>query len=146
MPAKIFLDTNVVVYAFDQTVPAKRERSRAIIRGNLDWVVSWQVVQEFCAVALHRFKVPMAMADLRDYLDVVLLPRCRVMPTAEIYRQALGVQTQTGYRFYDSLVVTAALVSGAGVLYSEDLQHGRQIGDVRIENPFLEPAEKGVKP
>jgi len=137
MPAKIFLDTNVVVYAFDQTVPAKRERSRAIIRGNLDWVVSWQVVQEFCAVALHRFKVPMAMADLRDYLDVVLLPRCRVMPTAEIYRQALGVQTQTGYRFYDSLVVTAALVSGAGVLYSEDLQHGRQIGEVRIENPFL---------
>jgi len=67
----------------------------------------------------------------------VLLPRCRVMPTAEIYRQALGVQTQTGYRFYDSLVVTAALVSGAGVLYSEDLQHGRQIGEVRIENPFL---------
>jgi len=137
MPAKIFLDTNVLIYAFDQTVPAKRERSRDIIRGDLDWVVSWQVVQEFCAVALHRFKVPMAMTDLRDYLDVVLLPRCRVMPTAEIYRQALGVQTQTGYRFYDSLVVTAALVSGAGVLYSEDLQHGRQIGEVRIENPFL---------
>jgi len=100
-------------------------------------VVSWQVVQEFCSVALHRFTVPIATADLRDYLDVVLLPRCRVMPTAELYRQALGVQTQTGYRFYDSLVVTAALVSGSAALYSEDLQHGRQIGDLRIENPFL---------
>jgi len=137
MPAKIFLDTNVLVYAFDRTAPAKRERAREIIRGDLDWVVSWQVVQEFCAVALHRFAVPMPTADLRDYLDVVLLPRCRVMPAAEIYRQALGVQAQTGYRFYDSLVVTAALVSGAAALYSEDLQHGRQIGEVRIENPFL---------
>jgi len=31
----------------------------------------------------------------------------------------------------------AALVVGAEALYSEDLQHGRKIGDVRIENPFL---------
>ncbi|MBC8012406.1 MAG: PIN domain-containing protein, partial [Burkholderiales bacterium] len=114
----------------------KRARARDIIRGDLDWVVSWQIVQEFCAVALHRFKNPMPSADLGDYLNVVLLPRCRVMPTPELYRQALGVQTQTGYRFYDSLVVTSALVAGAGVLYSEDLQHGRTIGDLRIENPF----------
>jgi predicted nucleic acid-binding protein len=137
MPAKVFLDTNVLVYAFDQTAPEKRERAREIIRGDLDWVVSWQIVQEFCAVALHRFKTPMVAADLRDYLDVVLLPRCRVMPTAELYRQALGVQARTEYRFYDSLVVTAALAAEAGLLWSEDLQHGRQIGELRIENPFL---------
>lgn len=137
MPAKVFLDTNVLVYAFDQTAPAKRDKARAIIRGEVDWVVSWQVVQEFCAVALHRFATPMPAADLRDYLDVVLLRRCRVMPTPELYRQALGVQAQTGYRFYDSLVVTAALVSGAERLWSEDLQHGREIGELRIENPFL---------
>jgi predicted nucleic acid-binding protein len=137
MPAEIFLDTNVLVYAFDQTAPAKRDRAREIIRGELDWVVSWQVVQEFCAVALHRFKVPMATADLRDYLDVVLLPRCQVMPTAELYRQALTVQANTGYRFYDSLIVAGALAAGTGRLYSEDLQHGRRIGDLVIENPFL---------
>jgi predicted nucleic acid-binding protein len=42
-----------------------------------------------------------------------------------------------GYRFYDSLIVASALNSGARILYSEDLQHGRRIGDLRIENPFL---------
>ncbi len=137
MPAELFLDTNILVYAFDQTAPAKRNRAREIIRGDDDWSVSWQVVQEFCSVALHRFAAPISATDLRDYLDVVLLPRCRIMPSADLYRHALDVQAQTGYRYYDSLVVTAALASGAHRLLSEDLQHGRQIGNLRIENPFL---------
>ncbi|MFA6961519.1 MAG: PIN domain-containing protein [Opitutaceae bacterium] len=137
MPAEFFLDTNVLVYAFDQTAPAKRDRARELIRGDLDWVISWQVVQEFCAVALHRFAVPLTTDALREYLDVVALPRCQVMPTGDLYRQALTVQAITGYRFYDSLVVASALAAGARRLYSEDLQHGRKIGELVIENPFL---------
>lgn len=137
MNGKVFLDTNVLVYAFDQKAPAKRDLARGLIRGNLDWVISWQVVQEFCSVALHRFAVPLTTDELRDYLDVVALPRCQVMPTAELYRQALTVQAGTGYRFYDSLIVAGALAAGAERLYSEDMQHGRRIGDLVIEDPFL---------
>lgn len=139
MPAetKVFLDTNVVVYAFDHTMPEKRDRARAILRGDADWVVSWQVVQEFCAVALHRFKAPMRADELRDYLDLVLLPRCRVWPSPELYRQAVGVQARSGYRFYDSLVVASAVQAGARRLWSEDLQHGREFGELRVENPFV---------
>jgi predicted nucleic acid-binding protein len=139
MPAKdtVFLDTNVVVYAFDSQAPEKRDRARAILRGEQDWVVSWQVVQEFCAVALHRFKTPMQADELREYLDLVLLPRCRVWPSAELYRQAVGVQARSGYRFYDSLIVTSALQAGAQRLWSEDLQHGREFGELRVENPFI---------
>lgn len=136
MPAEVFLDTNVLVYTFDRAAPAKRDRARAIIRGDLDWVVSWQVVQEFSSVALHRFTVPLKADELRDYLDVVLLPRCRIFPSAELYRQALTVQSSTSYRFYDSLIVTSALAAGAPRLYSEDLQNGRKIGDLVIEDPF----------
>lgn len=137
MSADLFLDTNVLVYAFDKTAPAKQAIARSLIQGDAHWSISWQVVQEFCSVALHRFKTPLRGDDLRDYLDLVLLPHCQVMPTADLYRQALAIQTQTNYRYYDSLVVASALVSGACVLYSEDLQHGREIGGLRIENPFL---------
>ena len=138
MPAemKVFLDTNVIVYAFDQAAPEKRNRARAILRGEVEWVVSWQVVQEFCAVALHRFKTPMRSDELREYLDLVLLPRCRVWPSPELYRQALGVQAGSGYRFYDSLIVASALQSGAPHLWSEDMQHGREFGALKVENPF----------
>lgn len=102
----------------------------------MNWVVSWQVVQEFCAVALHRFRTPMTADELREYLDLVLLPRCRVWPSPELYRQAVGVQARSGYRFYDSLIVTSALQAGAVRLWSEDMQHGREFGELRVENPF----------
>jgi predicted nucleic acid-binding protein len=137
MNADVFLDTNILVYAFDQTAPSKRDIVRTLIRGESDWVISWQVVQEFCSVALHKFASPLRDDDLRDTLDFILLPHCRVMPTADLYRQAVAIHSQTRYRFYDSLIVASALVSGVRMLYSEDLQHGREIGGLRIENPFL---------
>jgi predicted nucleic acid-binding protein len=74
--------------------------------------------------------------DLRDYLDLVLLPNCRVMPTADIYGQALRIQSQAKYPFYDSLIVAAALVSGAKQLYSENLEPGGLFGNLEIVNPF----------
>jgi predicted nucleic acid-binding protein len=42
--------------------------------------------------------------------------------------------------FYDSLIIAAAQEAGCNTLYSEDLQHGQIIGGLRIENPFLNPA------
>ena len=137
MTAKIFLDTNILVYAFDREAVAKREFARSLIRSDVDWVVSWQVVQEFCNVALHRFKQPIRTEDLEDTLDLILMPRCLVMPTKEIYLQAIRIQAQTTYRYYDSLIVASALVAGAKQLYSEDMQASRRIGDLEIVNPFV---------
>jgi predicted nucleic acid-binding protein len=136
MPAKLFLDTNVLVYAFDWSEPEKRLAAQEMIQREVDWCISWQVVQEFSSLALHRFKRPMLPEDLRDYLDLVLLPNCRVMPTAAIYGQALRIQSQAQYCFYDSLIVAAALVSGAKQLYSENLEPGGLFGTLEIVNPF----------
>jgi predicted nucleic acid-binding protein len=136
MSARVFLDTNVLVYAFDREAQAKRELTRSILLGAQDWSISWQVVQEFSNVALHRFKKPMASADLEDYLGLVLMPHCHVMPTKDLYLSAIRIQSQTNYRFYDSLIVASALVAGARQLYSEDMQAGRKIGELEIVNPF----------
>lgn len=81
--------------------------------------------------------VPLDQAFLSDYLDLILLPRCQVMPSAAIYQNALRIQQETQYKYYDCLVVAATLESGAATLYSEDLQHDRVIGPLRIVNPFL---------
>jgi predicted nucleic acid-binding protein len=136
MSAEYFLDTNVIVYAFDRQAGDKRKRALELMAPESPWIISWQVVQEFCAVALHRFSIPLDHEFLGDYLDMILLPHCRIMPSASLYREAVQVHRDTQYRYYDSLVVTAALASGASVLYSEDLQHGRMIGNLRIVNPF----------
>ena len=139
MSAKVFLDTNVVAYAFDRAAPAKQQRARQIM-GTSDWVLSWQVLQEFSNLALHRFAVPMRPADLGDYLALMLWPHCQVLPSLALYQTAATLHAQTQYRYYDCLIVAAALACGAALLYSEDLQHGRTIGALRIENPFLPPS------
>ena len=136
MSAKFFIDTNILVYSFDHGSPEKRAIAKEIIRDGQSWVISWQVVQEFCNVALHRFAKPMLPADLRDYLRLILMPGCKVMPTAQIYQNATQIQSQTGYRFYDSLIVASALASGVETLYSEDLQADRVIGNLQVRNPF----------
>ena len=132
-----FLDTNILVYAFDSTNPKKRETARNLIRGK-GWWVSWQVVQEFAHVALHRFAVPMKEKDLGEYLEVVLWPRCRVFPSPEVSCRALRLHGETGHRFYDCLILASAMASGAQTLWSEDLQHGRTYGPVEVKNPFRE--------
>ena len=136
MPAKVFLDTNVLVYAFDWSAPEKRLFAQEMIQREMDWCTSWQVVQEFSSLALHQFRKPMLPEDLRDYLNLVLLPNCRVMPTSAIYEQALRIQSLAQYCFYDSLIVGAALISGAKQLYSENLQPGGMFGNLEIVNPF----------
>ncbi len=135
MSAKVFLDTNVVVYSFDANDPEKRERARAILGGG-SWFVSWQVIQEFANVALHRFKVPLRPKDLQDYMGLVLWPRCRVFPSSAVIGMALEIHARFQYHLYDSLIVSSALAGGADVLYSEDLQDGQEIGALKIENPF----------
>ena len=139
MPAEFFLDTNVLVYTFDSSAPAKRSRARELVQDALetgDGVISWQVAQEFLNVALHRFERPLTPREAAEYVDEVLAPLCHVFPSPELLRDALAIHTETGFRFYDSLVVASAAASGARTLYTEDLQAGREIRGLRIANPF----------
>ncbi len=135
MSAEVFLDTNIFVYCFDAENSGKQDIAKKIV-GKRDWFVSWQVVQEFSSVALHRFKVPLKPADLSDYMAFRLWPECRVFPSLAIFNHAVLIHERYGFRYYDSLVLASALAGGAKKLFSEDLQHGQRIGALEIVNPF----------
>jgi predicted nucleic acid-binding protein len=140
MSDKFFLDTNIFVYSFDQSAPQKAARAEQLIRTALasqQGVISYQVVQEFLNVALKRFAQPMHAADATLYLGTVFRPMLRVHSSAALFAQALGLHGEHGLSWYDALIVAAALEAGCTRLYSEDLQHGRRFGGLRIENPFL---------
>ena len=135
MSAEVFLDTNIFVYCFDADNPSKQAIAKKLV-GKRDWLVSWQVVQEFSSVALHRFKVPLKPGDLSDYIAFRLWPECRILPSQAIFNQAMSIHERYGFRFYDCLVMASALAGGAKRLLSEDLQHGQRIGSLEIVNPF----------
>lgn len=136
MPAEVFLDTNILVYSFDPGSPAKQRRAKELLAGS-GWFVSWQVVQEFSSVALHRFKVPLEPGDLSDYLSLKLWPRCKILPSEIILTKAIALHSRYGFRYYDSLIVASAIAGRARTLFSEDLQHGQSIDSLTIRNPFL---------
>lgn len=142
MSGKVFWDTNVLVYAFDASSPKKRNTSRALLGEGIrngELCLSWQVIQEFANVALHKFERPMPVEELKDLMDNVLFPHCDVYPSQALYARALDIHAKTQYRFYDSLIVAGAVEAGVEILYSEDLQDGRRIDSVRIVNPFRPP-------
>lgn len=137
--ARFFLDTNIFVYTFDETIPVRRAKARELVEVALTTrlgVVSHQVVQEFLNVATNKFAVPLAPADCRAYLEQVLAPLWHVSPSVPLYLQALEVQGRSGYGFYDSLIVAAALAADCRTLYSQDLQHGWRFDSLTIVDPF----------
>ena len=140
-PPRFFLDTNIFVYTFDESAPLQRAKARELVELALTTglgVVSHQVIQEFLNVATTKFAVPLSPADCRTYLEQVLAPLWRVSPSVALYQRALAVQEQSGYGYYDSLTVAAALTAGCRTLYTQDLQPGRRFESLTVVDPFRE--------
>ena len=132
------IDTNVIIYLLGDSDPAKRERAEQLVLAGLrdkSVCISQQVVQESLNVALRKLKF--SVEDAERVLNRILLPLCKVLPPEPLYREALRVQARYQYSFYDALIISAALKLGCKTLYSEDLQHGQQIEQLRIVNPFV---------
>jgi predicted nucleic acid-binding protein len=139
MPDKYFLDTNIFVYSFDDSVTDKKERARALVDEALSshlGVISSQVAQEFLNVATRKFASPMNEQQAIHYLDTVLLPLCDVFTSADLFKESLSIRAETGFSFYDSLILAAACVTGCKAILTEDMQSGRLIRGVEIQNPF----------
>jgi len=66
----------------------------------------------------------------------VLSDLCRIDVDATLVRRALEVKTRWKLSYWDSLIVSAAERGNCTILYSEDMSHGQQLGDVLIRNPF----------
>ena len=69
----------------------------------------------------RKFQRTVTADDARQFLEEVLVPLWRVMPTQRLYERALDVQARYRYGFYDSLIIAAALSAGCLRLLSEDL-------------------------
>jgi predicted nucleic acid-binding protein len=139
MSGKFFLDTNIFVYTFDSRARDKAKKAVHLIRRAVDTgegIVSYQVVQEFFNVALRRFSPAMSPAEAEQYLITVFRPLLAVHSSPAIFMEALRITSKHRLGWYDSLIVAAALESQCDVLYTEDLQHGREIEGLRVQNPF----------
>jgi len=128
-----FFDTSVLLYLLSND-PDKADRVEQLLekRGT----ISVQVLNEFAAVALRKIKMP--LSGVREILDTMRTV-CRVEPvTLATHDRGLTICERYAFSLYDSMIVSAALMANAKVLYSKDLQHGQLIdGRLRVLNPFI---------
>ena len=130
-----FLDTNVVVYAFDGADPEKQAIAIAILEGEDRLVVSTQVLLETWWVLTRRLAEPLTEDDALAVIDT--LAQLPVVNTdTELVRRAIRASHRDQLAVWDALILEAAKSGGCDVVLSEDMQHGRDHGGVVVENPF----------
>ena len=140
MTERVFIDTNVLIYADDLDAGAKRDVARNALRQVLGSrafaaVLSTQVLQEFFVVATRKLGVAPAVARRK----IELLCRYDVVTVQpDLILGAIDLTRLQPISFWDALIVKTAHAAGCGRILTEDLNHGDTIDGVRIENPFLE--------
>ena len=134
---RVFLDTNVLVYASDRHEPEKRRRARALLRataGDSNGVISTQVVQEFFVAATRKLAIDPLKAKA---IVGTLHPLELLEVTLEDINQAIDGVVLWQVSFWDALILTVAGRASCAVVYSEDLNAGQRYGGVEVKNPFV---------
>lgn len=133
---KIFLDTNVLIYAYSETEVEKKIKVLSLLE---DEPVSFstQVVNEFVWVMNKKFNV--SMDSLRQVvINLFELYHVGVINDTTITK-AINMSSKLKLPYWDSLIVASAIEADCDILYTEDLQHGQVIENrITVRNPFLD--------
>lgn len=134
---RIFVDSNVIVYSRDRRDAEKRARARHWLRylAEREWaVINLQIVNETTDVLLRRSEA-MTEQEIRRQSEQLLALGDSVADLDEI-ALAWEIRARFGFRWWDSLIISAALLLECSHLVTEDLQHGQTVGKLTIVDPF----------
>lgn len=132
-----FLDTNVLVYAYQVTDPEKQRVAQDLVRRAVagKFTISSQVLSEFATTLLHKFS-PSASAGAVIALLDRLSPIKLIAPDGDLIRRAVEAHVSYGLHFYDGMIVAAAERGGCARIWSEDLNAGQKYFGITVTNPF----------
>jgi len=135
---RVFVDTNVIIYAYDISAGYKHEAARKIMADLWDsgsGVLSTQVLHEFFVGVTQKMPAPISM-ELAKGIVTDFLKWDVVINDGESILNAIEIHKKYKYSFWDSMIIEAAVKGGCSVLLTEDLSAGQRINGVEIKNPF----------
>jgi len=143
MTAKVFVDTNVLVYWRDASEPDKQAQALAWMAALWErrtGRLSFQVLQEFYVTVTAKLALGLSPESAR--LNVrQLLAWKPVTVDDRLLEEAWRLQDRYRFPWWDALIAAAAQISACGYLLSEDFQDGMEMGDLKVVNPFLNRPE-----
>lgn len=138
MSDRIFLDTNVIVHAYDTSDPLKQRRAQEILRSAMlsgNALVSAQVLGELFVVLTRKIPHPLTIAEA--IAVVRALGKLDVVETGLLaVSLALHIVLKTGIAYWDALIIAVARSAGCSSVFSEDLTNGQVFDGVTVVNPF----------
>lgn len=139
MSDKIFVDTNILIYAHDLSAGYRHVKASSVIESLWEaetGVLSTQVLQEFYVAIMHKVKNPLKPAEAREIIRNYLAWPVQINDP-EMTIRASEIEEKNGLSFWDALIVAAALQLQAKKIITEDLNHGQIIEGILIENPLI---------
>jgi predicted nucleic acid-binding protein len=138
MSDKVFLDTNILVCAYDENEPKKQQKAQDILTDGIEQESSFlsvQVLGEFFNVVTRYIPQPMSSDEALEIIDML-----RIMPVQEIdlimVKRAIDTHKTYKISYWDSLILSAAERAGCTMLFSEDLSDGQTYQNILVRNPF----------
>ena len=129
--SKPFIDSNVVLYLLSGDAE-KADRAEALLQSG--GMISVQVLNEVASVCRRKLKMQWVEVEA---LLLAVKSACDVFPlTLASHERAIELAKRFQFSLYDANIVASALMSGAEVLLSEDMQSGMLVDGLLIRNPF----------
>jgi predicted nucleic acid-binding protein len=143
MNGTVFVDTNLLVYRRDRSEREKQPRAEAwmaFLWNERAGRLSMQVINEYYVTVTQKLKPGLKRGSARDEIRSLLA--WRPVPTdLQTLEGAWRIQDRYRLSFWDSLIVSAALVADCRYLLTEDLQEGQVFDSLRVVNPFTQRPE-----
>jgi len=133
-----FVDTNVLIYAHDQSAGEKHLRARALLAdlwNDSNGCLSVQVLQEFYVNITRKVARPLDPDTARQIVADLGRWTMHAPAVADVL-DAIALQQRYQLSFWDAMIVTSALQLKCDVLWSKDLNDGQTFGSLRVTNPF----------
>ncbi len=135
-----FLDTNILVFAFDRSAGKKHNLASTLVQScweNENGCLSIQVLQEYYVTVTRKIASPLTHSIVRQIVSDLAQWRLH-SPTTSDLLQAIDLQQNYQLAFWDAQVIQSAASLGCKQLLSEDLNHNHLYGSVLVINPFMD--------
>jgi predicted nucleic acid-binding protein len=136
-----FVDTNILVYAYDRGSGKKQKLAKDLITSlweSREGCVSIQVLQELYVTMTRKARTPL-LPDAASQIIAALSEWPHHVPTAGDILEAVGIQQRYDISFWDAMIVNSACKTGCSILWTEDLNNGQVYESVAVRNPFSIP-------